>query len=113
MAERSARAPAETRQRPIGQRIEQARKALSIRLTRPVSQTEMAELMTAEMHRRGTLKPSNRVDQTKISRFETGRQTPTIEEFEALEAITGTPAAYLAFSSGEPDTPSGPPPRDR
>jgi transcriptional regulator with XRE-family HTH domain len=84
--------------RSRGLRFRQARLWMSAREGRKISQGEVAQLMTEELRRRGILKKPSVVHQTRVSRIESGREVPTIYETEAMEAVTGTPAAFLAFN---------------
>lgn len=94
----SPRYSLEHERRSRGQRFKQAREWMSMRLGRKVSQGEIAHLMTEELRRKGVIKKPSLVHQTRISRIESGRDDPTVHESEAMEAITGTPAAFLSHN---------------
>lgn len=74
----------------IGKRLEEARLAASLRLKRQLSQTAMAELVSAELGRR--------VWQQQWSDYEAeDGPEPALDVFRATARLSGLTPGYLAF----------------
>lgn len=88
----------EQARRSRGLRIRQARLWHAARIGRSYSQTLLAQDLTTYMDRAGSFRRAQAHDQSRVARWENGRQEPTLDEYEALEAVLGVPAAWLAFN---------------